>query len=77
MDAMLSLFNRFYVWVLSFLPTSPFRVIVNTIGSIPYLSYLNWFFPITECLALLEGWLVAVAVFYLYRMILSYIHLIG
>ena len=74
---MLEIFNKLYVWVMSFLPSSPFQSLVNSIGSIPYLMYLNWFFPITECLALLEAWLVAIAIFYLYRMVLSYIHLIG
>ena len=74
---MLEVFNKFYVFIMQFLPASPFQSLVNAVGSIPYLSYLNWFFPITECLALLEAWLVAVAIFYLYRMILSYIHLIG
>ena len=76
-DYVLEVFNKFYTWVIALLPASPFATLVNSIGSIPYLAYLNWFFPITECLALLEAWLVVVAIFYLYRMVLSYIHLIG
>lgn len=74
---MLEVFNKFYTWIIGLLPSSPFQALVNSIASVPYLRYLNWFFPVTEALALLEAWLVAIAVFYLYRMILSYIHLIG
>lgn len=74
---MLEVFNKFYVWLIALLPSSPFTALVNSISSIPYLKYLNWFFPVTECIALVEAWLIAIAVFYLYRVIMSYIHLIG
>lgn len=74
---MLEVFNKFYTWVIALLPHSPFQALINSLSTIPYLSYLNWFFPITECLALLEAWLLAIAIFYLYRIVLSYIHLIG
>lgn len=72
-----SIFNRFYVWVIGLLPSSPFVAAINAFSSVPYLSYLNWFFPVTEIIAILEAWLVAITVFYLYRMVMSYIHLIG
>ena len=74
---MLEVFNKFYVWLIALLPSSPFIALINSISNIPYLKYLNWFFPVTEVVALLEAWLVAIAVFYLYRVIMSYIHLIG
>ena len=54
-------------FVLALLPTSPFDAVANGISQIPYLQYLNWFFPVTECVAVFEVWLVCVATFYVYQ----------
>lgn len=77
MDTVIQLFNRFYTWVIKLLPGSPFQALINSGSSIPYLKYLNWFFPVTESIALLEAWIVCVGIFYVYKMVLHYIHLIG
>lgn len=77
LDAFKAIFNQLYVWLMQFLPNSPFQAIINALGSIPYLSYFNWFFPVTEVLAVMEAWLMAVAIYYLYQAIMRYIHLIG
>lgn len=76
-DNFFAVFNRFFTWVFQLLPHSPFTALINSIGTIPYLANLNWFFPVTEAVALLEAWIAAIAIFYMYRAILSYIHLIG
>lgn len=77
LDAFKSIFNQIYVWLISFLPNSPFQALILGISSIPYLKYFNWFFPVAEALALMEAWLAVVAVYYLYQAIMRYIHLIG
>lgn len=50
--------------VLSLLPMSPFVGFEYLIENIPYLNFVNWFLPISEMLAILESWLVVVAVYY-------------
>ena len=50
--------------VLSLLPVSPFVGFSYLLESVPYVSILNFFLPISEILVLLESWLVVVAVYY-------------
>lgn len=50
--------------VLSLLPVSPFVGFSYLLESVPYVSILNFFLPISEILVLLESWLVIVAVYY-------------
>lgn len=63
--------------ILAFLPSSPFQMIATSFTNIPYLSYLNWFFPVTECVAVMEVWLSAVAVYYVYSAIMRWVKIIG
>lgn len=63
--------------VMAFLPSSPFELATNSIMTIPYLNHLNWFFPVTECVTVMEVWLVAVGVYYLYSAIMRWIKIIG
>lgn len=68
-------------WLLGLLPRSPFRDFIdnfhsdNTISTA--LKYFNWFFPVTECLTVFSLWLAAVALFYLYSLILRWVKLIS
>lgn len=62
--------------VLAFLPASPFQTVIGTIQNIPYLPFLNWFFPVTECIAVLEVWLAAIVIYYLYSAIMRWIKII-
>ena len=50
--------------VLSLLPASPFVGFSSLVNNIPYLSFVNWFLPISEMIAILESWLVVVSVYY-------------
>ena len=63
--------------VLAFLPDSPFTTVAESISNFPYLQYLNWFFPVTECIAVFEVWLTAVLVYYVYQAIMRWIKVIG
>lgn len=76
-EAFKNLFAQVWQSIISFLPGSPFHAFIANIGTIPYLAELNWFFPVTECIIVLEVWLAAIAIFYVYRALLSYIHLIS
>ena len=68
-----SLFNR----ILNWLPQSPLRSISNLINNIPYLNWLNWFFPVSECLTVMAGWLACIGVYYAFSAILRWIKLIS
>lgn len=59
--------------VVSLLPSSPFANFNSLIANIPYLSYLNWFLPISEILVVLESWLVVVSIYYSILFVLNYV----
>lgn len=57
------------------LPDSPFVIIDNSAIS-SYLPTLNYFVPITEIIAILEIWLVAITTYYLFSVALRWIKVI-
>lgn len=63
--------------LLSLLPTSPFQQFIVEFASLPYLGYLNWFFPVGKCLVVLVAWCSAIALFYVYSVIMRWVKLIG
>lgn len=50
--------------VLSLLPMSPFVGFEYLMENIPFLSFVNWFLPISEMIVITESWLIVVAVYY-------------
>lgn len=68
--------TKFLDWVLGLLPTSPFVAYIDALGSVPFLSYLNYFVPVSSFVAIGEAWLVSVGLFYLYSIILRWIRAI-
>lgn len=71
------LLQRFLGTVLSVLPHSPFHQYIVAISNLPYLSTLNWFFPIGDFIAVGLAWLAAISLFYVYSVIMRWIKLIG
>lgn len=76
MATMTELVTRFLDWVLALLPTSPFAKFLDACSNLPYLGWFNWFVPIGQMIAIGEAWLVAIGIFYLYSIILRWIHAI-
>lgn len=72
-----ALFVSLLALVMAFLPKSPFNMVLNSVSSIPYLANLNWFFPVTECVAVTEVWVTAVGIYYLYSAILRWIKVVS
>ena len=70
-------FQRFAAALCSVLPLSPFQPFLATFRSLPYLGWLNWFFPVGECLTVMLAWLGAVALFYLYSILMRWLKIIG
>lgn len=56
-----------------FLPTSPFRKIIDLMGSVPYIDVIGWFIPIDEIILLLLYWTGAIALYYSYMIILRWV----
>ena len=73
MEIMSSIFDFFADTLKSVLPLSPFQQFISEIGSFEYLGWLNWFFPVGDCLKVLSAWLAAIGAFYLYSIILRWI----
>lgn len=77
-DWMSDLLNKFANWVLNLLPLSPFKSIDSFLSPIkPYLGYLNWFVPIGWIIGVMSVWLSAIALFYIYSIIMRWIKMIG
>lgn len=68
--------TKFLNWVLKLLPTSPFAAFIDQFEKLPYLSWLNWFIPVSSIIAIGQAWLVVVGLFYLYSIILRWIRAI-
>ena len=58
--------------IFSILPPSPFSAINNSIIA-EYLPYINYYIPFNEVIVILQTWLVAVGVYYLYQIVLRWI----
>lgn len=63
--------------IIKVLPLSPFAQYIDRFAALPYLSYLNWFVPISEMLAVGLSWLSAITIFYLISVIMRWVKLIG
>lgn len=61
------------------LPLSPFPDLIKGLHETlhPYLGYLNYFVPMKQVEAVLLAWLGAVAVWYTWRALASWLHLIS
>lgn len=73
----LALFAGLLALVMAFLPASPFSTVIDSFSNIPYLAYLNWFFPVGECISVLEAWCAVVIIYYLYSAIMRWIKIIA
>lgn len=60
------------------LPLSPVQQLVGNQDILPlWLRYFKWFFPVAECIALLELWLTTILGYYLVSAILRYFKIIS
>lgn len=61
-----------FEWLVSLLPDSPFKLLDSTPIQ-PYLRYINWIVPVDFILNTLTAWLVAVAGYYCWSVVLRWI----
>lgn len=77
MDLFEWLFEKFGLTILNFLPLSPFQPYIQYVANLPYLGYLNWFFPIGQALTVMGAWLTVITTYYLYSVILRWLRMIS
>lgn len=65
--------------IISFFPADPIQGAVAAAGNGPvgqWLGILNWFVPVGTILSILELWLSAIAVYYIYQIVLRWVKVI-
>ena len=72
-----AVFEAFGEKLLQLLPLSPFTQFIDLFRNLPFLGYLNWFFPVGDCLKVMAAWLTAVGLFYLYSILMRWLKVIG
>lgn len=58
--------------VLVMLPDSPFIMLEKSSEINAVLGFVNWVVPLSEMVAILQLWIVAITVFYVYQLILRW-----
>lgn len=59
------------------LPGSPFNGLNALAMDSKWFRYLAYIVPVRQIVALLEAWLVAIAVYYLYQIVLRWVKAVG
>ena len=58
--------------VVNVLPNSPFIVVSMQSEASEWFAYVNWFIPLSSFVAILEAWLSAIVIWYVYQVILRW-----
>lgn len=76
LEFVVGLFQGIVNLLKSVLPVSPFHdlTISSDVGNA--LGWLNWVFPIADCLAIMTAWLAALLLFTVVRFVVSKIRLV-
>jgi len=59
-------------FIMMMLPDSPFTMLSKDADIQQVLGWLNWIIPVSSMVAILEVWLTAIAIFYVYQLILRW-----
>lgn len=77
LDQIVSWLNNALGWVFSFLPDSPFQKLLNSAPVADYLGYVAYFLDISFMVNVLDLWLAAIGLYYVYMAILRWIKALG
>ena len=80
LDSLSEIFTGLVSAVLSFCPPSPFGILDELAANsqiAELLGFLNWFIPVNTFVAILEGWLACVAIYYVWQVVLRWLKAIG
>ena len=74
-------FESLWTWGVDFiykvLPLSPFRPYLEEMAGLPYLGYLNWFFPIGAAIRITATWITVIGTYYTWMVLLRWLKVIG
>ena len=77
----MDMFEMIWKWgvdlIYQILPLSPFSPYLDQMAGLPYLGYLNWFFPIGQALTITATWLTVIATWYSWQVLLRWLKVIG
>lgn len=73
LDTIANAIDAVLLSILNLLPDSPFTMLSKSPEIYRILQYLNWFIPISQMVAVVEAWLAAVAVYFIYSIVLRWI----
>ena len=76
MDIFTKIWNGLVTGITSVFPTSPFAEWIDMLADVPYIGFLNWFFPVGPCLTILSTWLVAYGGYLLYSIVARWLKVI-
>lgn len=74
---MKELLDKFLALLLTLFPLSPFTPVIEELGSLPYLGYINWFLPVGDFIKMGTLWLTAIAAYYAWSVIARWIKLLS
>lgn len=77
MDAFHEIWEDLGKFVYKILPLSPFQPLIQAFSSIPYLSEINWFFPIGDALEIMGVWLSAITAYFMWQWILRWVRVVA
>lgn len=68
----INIFGNLLSFLLSVFPPSPFHLVSNSAYA-DFLAQINFFIPFYELIVIMEAWLVAIGIFYLYSVIARWV----
>lgn len=78
LDGLTASLVEFAISVIELFPESPFLILeeLSTTEFYDLLRFLNWFIPINTFITIFDTWLVGVALYYAYQVVLRWIKVI-
>ena len=77
----MDVFQYVFDWGVDFiyqvLPLSPFQPYLEQMAGLPYLGYLNWFFPIGPAIKITATWLTVITTYFTWSVLLRWLKVIG
>lgn len=77
----MDIFETLFGWGINIIyglfPLSPFQPYLEQMAGLPYLGYLNWFFPIGQAITITAAWLTAIGLYYTWMVLFRWLKVIG
>ena len=75
LQGILNIFGGILGFLINVFPTSPF-VLLDKTGYSDFIAKINYFIPFYEFIAIMEAWLVCIAIYYLYSALARWVKMI-